>query len=91
MNRTDQMNQSTMFDDVKGVVATVLGIEDRAAAIGRSTELLGGMSEFDSMAVVEVIAALEDRFGITVSGDEVNAEIFVTLGHLSDFVADKLT
>lgn len=87
MNRTDQ---STTFDDVKEVVATVLGVEDRADSLVPSTELLGGMSEFDSMAVVEVIAALEDKFGITVDGDEVTAEIFETIGDLADFVADKL-
>lgn len=87
MNRIDQ---NSTFDAVKEVVVGVLGVQDRAESIDRSTELLGGMSEFDSMAVVEVIAALEDAFGITVDGDEVTADVFGTLGDLADFVSAKL-
>lgn len=88
MSATNQA--AVTFDEVKEVVVAVLGVEDRAASIDRTTELLGGMPEFDSMAVVEVVAALEDRFGITVDGDEVTADIFGTLGDLGDFVAAKL-
>ena len=42
------------------------------------------------MAVVNVITALEDHFGITVDDDEISAQTFETVGTLTDFVEQKL-
>jgi acyl carrier protein len=42
------------------------------------------------MAVVNVITALEDHFGITVDDDEISAQTFETLGSLTRFVEQKL-
>jgi acyl carrier protein len=43
------------------------------------------------MAVVHVLAALEEHFGIVVSDDDVSAETFATFGSLADFVETKLS
>ncbi len=83
-------NKSTTLDDVKQVIVGILGIEDRADSIDGSTSLLGGLPEFDSMAVVEVVVALEQRFGITVEDDEVTGDVFETLGSLAAFVDKKV-
>ena len=42
------------------------------------------------MAVVNLIAALEDHFGIRVEDDEISASTFATLGSLAAFVQEKL-
>ena len=42
------------------------------------------------MAVVTVVAALEDRFGIIVDDDDITAEVFESVGSLAQFVEDKL-
>ena len=42
------------------------------------------------MAVVSVITAIEDSYGITVEDDEVDAATFETLGSLERFVERKL-
>jgi len=54
------------------------------------TKLLGAIPELDSMAVVNVIAALEERFGILFEDDEVTAEMFETVGTLCEAVKRKL-
>ncbi|GAA4675558.1 acyl carrier protein [Phytohabitans rumicis] len=77
-------------EDVKAVLAQTLGIEDRAADIDASTPLLGSLPELDSMAVLELVAALEQRFGITIDDEDVTAEVFETLGTLTAFVDGKL-
>ncbi|MCP4993529.1 MAG: acyl carrier protein, partial [Gammaproteobacteria bacterium] len=46
--------------------------------------------EFDSMAVVSVITAIEDNFGVIVDDDEITAELFETVGSLHDFIAQKV-
>lgn len=79
------------LDDVKAILVEVLGIEDRAGSLDASTPLLGSLPELDSMAVLELVAALEQRFGITVDDDDVTAEVFETLGTLAAFVDGKLS
>ena len=54
------------------------------------TQLLGAIPELDSMAVVSLIAGLEDRFGITVDDDEIEGSTFATVGSLVEFVDGKL-
>jgi acyl carrier protein len=76
--------------EVKDVLVKTLGVEDRVASIDSSTPLLGSLPELDSMAVLELVAALEQRFGITVDDDDVTAEVFETLGTLTEFVEEKL-
>lgn len=79
-----------VIDDVKKVVGGALQLGARARAMSASTPLLGAIPELDSMAVVNVITALEEHFGITVADDEIGAATFATLGTLSAFVEQKL-
>jgi len=75
-----------VIDDVKRVVATTLQIGPRADSMHAATTLLGAIPELDSMAVVSLITALEEQFGIVVDDDEIGAEAFETLGSLAAFV-----
>ncbi|HWK27768.1 MAG TPA: acyl carrier protein [Solirubrobacter sp.] len=85
------MNTSTVtIDDVKAVVVETLDVDDRATTFDASTALLGSLPELDSMAVLELVHALETRFGIAVDGEDVSAEVFETLGTLTAFVESKL-
>ena len=80
------------LDAVRSVLSATLGIDEaRATAMTAGTELLGSLPELDSMAVVELIYALEERFGIEVDGDDVTAEAFETLGSLAAFMETQIT
>jgi acyl carrier protein len=83
------LTETATLEGVKSVVITILGVEERADSIDASTPLLGSMPELDSMAVVELVAALETRFSIVVDDDEVTAEVFETLGSLAALVDAK--
>jgi acyl carrier protein len=83
------VTSSTSFSDVKAVLVDTLGIEHRADALQASTPLLGDMPELDSMAVVELVSALEARFGFTVDDDEISGDVFETVGSLAAFVDAK--
>ena len=78
------------FDAVRSVLARTLQLGGKSSSLVRDTSLLGSLAELDSMAVVQVLAALEEHFGITVADDEVSADTFATLGGLADFVESKL-
>ena len=77
-------------EDIKTMLADVLSLGARKSQLNESTPLLGSIPELDSMAVVNVITAMEDRFGISVSDDEISADTFATLGSLVGFVEGKL-
>ena len=79
-----------VIDDVRLILGDALGLGDRAGELQEDSALLGSIPEFDSMAVVSVITALEEQFEIVVDDDEVSAETFETLGTLTSFVEEKL-
>ncbi len=79
-----------LLNDIKQIIGQVLQLGQQVDAFDENTCLLGGIPEFDSMAVVSVITAMEDNFGIIVDDDEISAEVFETLGSLTEFVAAKL-
>jgi acyl carrier protein len=78
------------IDDVKQVLGETLQLGDRANGFTADTPLFGAIAEFDSMAVVTVVTALEERFGIFIEDDEIEAEVFATVGSLAAFVDRKL-
>ena len=78
------------FAQVKSVLVNALQLGARGDDLGASSPLLGGIPELDSMAVVNVITAIEEYFGFFVEDDEISAENFETLGSLVFFVESKL-
>jgi len=83
----DVTSSTSTAAEVAKVVAATLGIEDRPLAAG--TPLLGSLPELDSMAVVELVAALEEHFGITVDDGDVTEDVFATVGSLAALVDGK--
>ena len=76
----------TVLDEVTAVVVRTLGIQDRAATLTASTALFGSMPELDSLAVLELVTAIEDRFGFTIDDGDITGEVFETIGTLVQFV-----
>ena len=68
--------------DVIELVAEVLQLGNQAKIIDENTPLLGAFPEFDSMALVSVITAVEERMGIIIDDDEITADAFETFGSL---------
>jgi acyl carrier protein len=77
------------LNEVKNILIDVLNLGDAGQALDADSPLLGSLPELDSMAVVTLIGALEEHFGIVVDDDDISASTFETLGSLSAFVASK--
>jgi len=52
--------------------------------------LLGAIPELDSMAIVGIITSIEERFGIEFDDDELDADVFETVGTLRDQIVAKM-
>lgn len=77
------------FEQVRQIVGDVLQLGDRTQQLKPDTALLGNIPEFDSMAVVSVITALEEQFDIFVEDDDITGETFENLANLTAFVQSK--
>lgn len=83
-----------MTDDLQpriiAALAATLELGDRASAFDADTQLFGALPELDSIGVLELIAVLEDEFGITVEADDVTDERFATVGTLTGLIRERL-
>ena len=79
-----------LFEEVRDILKSTLQLGERGEMLTESSVLLGGVPEFDSMAVVTVITALEESYGFVIDDDDIDAATFETVGTLADFVRSKL-
>jgi acyl carrier protein len=80
----------SVIQDLKDILAETLQLGTRVETLTADSRVLGSMPEFDSMAVMAVIAAIEQHFGFQVDDDEISADIFATLGTMAAFIDKKL-
>lgn len=80
----------SIFSEVVEILQSVLQLEPGSTDLAPEAGLLGEIPEFDSMAVVTVLTALEENYGFFIDDDEVDAETFETVGSLVRFVEEKL-
>jgi acyl carrier protein len=77
------------LNEVRNILTDLLNLGPAGATLTADSPLLGSLPELDSMAVVSLIGALEEHFGIMVDDDEISASTFATLGSLAAFVQEK--
>ncbi|MGB3375149.1 MAG: acyl carrier protein [Microbacterium sp.] len=77
------------IDDVRTVLIEALELSQSPQDLRRETALFGALPELDSFGVVALVGALEDRFEITIDDDEFGAELFESVGSLTDFIDEK--
>jgi len=77
---------ASTLDEVKALVAETLGIEDRLAVMDASTRLLGELPELDSLAVVMLATEIENRFDFKIDDADFTADVFETVGTLTEFI-----
>lgn len=75
-----------MHRTVLRILDEVLSLNGRSANFDRGTHLVGALPEFDSMAVVALITALEEQLGFVIDDDDIDGQTFATVGSLVDFV-----
>ncbi|GEK86257.1 acyl carrier protein [Microbacterium aerolatum] len=83
------MTTTATMDDVRAVLIGALELTLTPEELNQDTPLFGALPELDSFGVVALVGALEDRFDITIEDDEFGAELFETVGSLTEFVDAK--
>ncbi len=75
---------------VKKLFREQLQMGSQADLLTEDSVIVGVIPEFDSMAVVSMITAIEEQLGIEIADEEITAEIFGTVGTLAAFVTEKM-
>jgi acyl carrier protein len=83
-------NTVDLHKELASLVDQTLNLGGRTATFVQATPLLGAVPELDSMGVVSLITALEERFDITIIDDEIDGAVFETFGTLLAFVGEKV-
>jgi acyl carrier protein len=76
---------------VRALLVDVLGLpKSLVAKFDDETELFGALPEFDSMAVATLLTEMEERLGILIEDEDVEAEDLMTFGRLVS-LAERLS
>lgn len=82
---------ASTLDSVRTVLVQSLDLQQDPHELTTETALFGTLPELDSLGVLALVGALEDEFGITIEDDEFGAELFETVGSVTEFVEAKLS
>lgn len=80
------VTRSETADAVRDLIVETLGLSGARADIDAATELFGSLPELDSLAIVQVVTEIEDRFGFEFSEEDITGEVFETVGSLAAYV-----
>ncbi|HZV56675.1 MAG TPA: acyl carrier protein [Sphingobium sp.] len=76
---------------LRASLVAVLGLDAaRVAGFDEATPLFGALPELDSMAVATLLTDFEDRLGIRIDDEDVEAESFETFGALRALLTRKI-
>ena len=82
---------NTIAERVKELIVHTLGLEISPEELADDEILFGSGLGADSEATLEVVFALEAKFGFEVADEELRVELFATIQSLVDYVARKLS
>ncbi len=90
------MNHAEPIDPIdaalRAIFADILGLgPDRAAALAPDDGLFGTLPELDSMAVATLLTEVEDRLGMVIDDEDVDADLFATYGSFLAFCRARAT
>jgi acyl carrier protein len=85
----ENMNKSEVVDQIKELIASELDANLTVAEIGEGDSLFEDGLGLDSVAIVEFITILEDRFKVQFSDMDLTKEMFRNISTIADSVMEK--
>ncbi|HVN29680.1 MAG TPA: acyl carrier protein [Candidatus Binataceae bacterium] len=85
------ISREVIEDAIREILAEELEVDLRSfGGNGSSTPLLGRGIGLDSVDALTLISALENRFDVEVSDDDLTVGLFKTIGTLAEYIAGKV-
>lgn len=83
------MSKKEIYTKIKLLLIEILSLDMSEEDMRDDMLLLGNIPEFDSMAIVSVITAIEEDFGFMVEDDDLSADVFESVETLCLFVEER--
>ena len=77
-------------DEILKILRSSLDLGPGGTRLQADSALMGSVAELDSMAVVSILTAIEEKFGIAIDDDEVDGRTVASVPSLIQFVRSKL-
>ncbi len=78
------------LDAVRALLAGVVGDRSRVDALDADASLFDALPELDSIACVNLVLAMEARYGFEVDDEDVDEALFASLESLRAYVEGRL-
>lgn len=88
---TSSFVDPNLVSEVKTLLAHSIGYQQVPAAWDDSMALIGHLPELDSMNIVNLVAALEEHFGIAFSDEDMTMSTFGNLMSLVETISAKMS
>jgi acyl carrier protein len=85
----DAAGRAALLQAVCRLLAERLGLAP-GGPLDESTGLLGQGIGLDSVEVLQLVSAIEERYDLTIDDDDLQREHFATLGTVVSFIAERL-
>ncbi len=80
------MNETEQLRALLPVLDESLELQGRASSFSADTPLLGALPQLESLGLINLLAAIQERLGCPISDDDLSAEVFSTVGTLAQWV-----
>ncbi len=81
------MEKTVLVEELKSLIIQSLKLEDMGPAdIDAAAPLFGGGLGLDSIDALELVVALEKKYGIRIPDEDVGKEAFASVDALADYV-----
>jgi len=84
------MTKADITLEIKQLLIDTLSLDIQPNEMDDDALLLGDIPEFDSMAIVSVITALEENYNFTSADDELTADVFESIPTVVEFVLQHI-
>ena len=79
-----------MLAELLDLIDDALVLEGRGLTLTVASPLAGAIPELDSMGVMAIVNEAEQRWGISIMDEEIDGEVFATVGSLLRFLMAKI-
>ncbi len=86
MDSPETIMSPTTLSALVDALTFVVGEDHSAGTFSPQTQLFGSLTELDSLALVELICVIEERFDLEMDEDDITAEVFESVGSLAAYL-----
>ena len=85
------MTYEKITQDIKAIVLTRLGISLDSSELSISDSLIGGRFNIGSMTAIDILSAIEQRYGMQFPDEAITTDLFSSIESLSHSVESLLS